>query len=201
MNKEFWDERYSSGQYIYGIQPNGFFREQIEKISAPGKLILPGEGEGRNAVFAASLGWLVDAFDQSHVAKTKAEELAKKNKADINYTIVDLSNFNPPANHYNAAAIIFVHFAHETRRIFHKKIIDSLIPGGIIILELFSKNQHGKSSGGPQDTAMLCSVEEIAKDFEEIETILLEEKIVFLNEGDKHRGEASVVRFAGKKIK
>ncbi len=39
------------------IKPNHFFKEQIDKISVPGKLLLPGEGEGRNAVYAAK-AWL-----------------------------------------------------------------------------------------------------------------------------------------------
>ena len=62
--KQFWDDRYSSGNYIYGTQPNRFFKEQIDKLE-PGKLLLPAEGEGRNAIYAAREGWQVDAFDIS----------------------------------------------------------------------------------------------------------------------------------------
>ena len=57
---DFWNERYSSREYVYGERPNSFFKEQIEKVSIPGKLLLPGEGEGRNAVYAARLGWQID---------------------------------------------------------------------------------------------------------------------------------------------
>ena len=69
----FWDERYSSDEYVYGTEPNKFLKEQIQKIKPVGNLLLPGEGEGRNAVFAAMLGWVVYAFDQSSVAKIKAQ--------------------------------------------------------------------------------------------------------------------------------
>ena len=65
----FWDERYSSEEYVYGTEPNQFFKEQIDKITVPGKLLLPGEGEGRNAIYAARSGWQVDVFDQSRTAK------------------------------------------------------------------------------------------------------------------------------------
>ena len=60
--KEFWDSRYKSEDYAYGKEPNVFFADQIGNIP-PGKLLLPCEGEGRNAVFAAALGWEVDAVD------------------------------------------------------------------------------------------------------------------------------------------
>ena len=196
----FWDERYSSEEYVYGREPNQFFKEQIDKIAVPGKLLLPGEGEGRNAVYAAKLGWQVDAFDQSIKAQEKALKLAEKYKVNINYSVTDLNNFSPDKNIYKAAAVIFVHLPPVERVELHKKLISSLTRGGIIILELFSKNQLGKESGGPQDISMLSSVEEIHNDFKDLKIILLEEKNLYLNEGDKHSGEASVVRFVGLKL-
>ena len=109
FRSNFWDERYSSKEYVYGKKPNHFFKEQIDKISVPGKILLPGEGEGRNAIYAAKLGWKVDAFDQSSVAKLKALKLARENNVEINYSNVDLAKFIPQKNYYDCAAIIFVH--------------------------------------------------------------------------------------------
>jgi len=196
----FWDERFSPEEYIYGTEPNKFLKEHIDKIHKPGKLLLPGEGEGRNAVYAARMGWQVDAFDQSLVAMQKAKRLAETAGINLNYSIVDLQEFKPKINFYDCAAIIFVHLSPNFRNEFHKKCIYSLKPGGRIILELFAKNQFGKNSGGPQDLDMLYSLEEIKNDFRELRSILLEEKNVALNEGDKHCGEASVIRFVGEKI-
>jgi len=197
----FWDERYSAEEYVYGTEPNQLFKEQIDIISMPGKLLLPGEGEGRNAVYAAKLGWLVDAIDQSTIAQAKALKLAERNVVNINYSVFDLKKFTPAINYYHAAAIIFVHFNSEVRSVFHHKIINSLKPGGRLILESFSKNQLGKNSGGPQAFEMLYSLNDVVNDFKELKTILLEEKNVFLNEGDKHKGEASVIRYIGEKLK
>jgi len=197
---DFWNERYSAKDYVYGENPNHFLKEQLDKISIPGKLLLPGEGEGRNGVYAAKLGWQVDAFDQSVNAQNKALKLAQKNKVEINYSVVDLTKFVSLKNHYDAVAIIFVHLSQEFRNAFHKKIIDSLKPGGKIILEVFSKDQLGKNSGGPQDLAMLYNIEDIKNDFSSLKTILLEEVNVLLDEGDKHRGDASVIRFVGEKV-
>jgi len=196
----FWDERYSVDEYIYGTEPNQFFKEEIDKISSSGLLLLPGEGEGRNAVYAASHGWKVDAFDQSEVAKLKAKKYAEENGVTINYKIIDLGSLNPKSNYYNCAAIMFVHLPSEIRSSFHKKIVESIKPNGKIILELFSKNQFGKSSGGPQDLSMLSSLQEIENDFKELQTIILQEENIILNEGKKHNGEASVIHFVGEKV-
>jgi len=200
FKSNFWDERYSSKEYVYGKEPNQFFKKQLYKIIPPGKLLLPGEGEGRNAVFAAKLGWQVEAFDQSSVAKLKALKLAEENNVTINYSIVNLAMFTTQKNFYDCAAIIFVHLATDFRSEFHKKIMDSIKPKGKIILELFSKNQFGKNSGGPQDLNMLSSIEEIENDFRQMRPILLKEETIFLYEGEKHSGQSSVIRFVGEKI-
>lgn len=197
----FWDERYSVESYVYGTEPNQLFKQEISKITKPGRLLLPGEGEGRNAVYAAKLGWKVDAFDQSKKARQKALQLAKKNNVKLNYKIEDIVEFIPEINRYDAVAIIFIHIVEKLRIEFHQKLVDSLKVGGKIILELFSKNQFGKESGGPQDLEMLYSVDEIKDDFKALKTILLKDDIIQLDESDKHRGEANVIRFVGKKIR
>ena len=64
--KTFWDARYSSKEFVYGKEPNDFFASELNKLN-PGKMLLPGEGEGRNAAYAASQGWSVDAFDKETI--------------------------------------------------------------------------------------------------------------------------------------
>jgi SAM-dependent methyltransferase len=197
---DFWNERYSSEEYVYGENPNHFLKEQLEKITVPGKLLLPGEGEGRNAVYAAKLGWEVEAYDQSTTGKLKAIILADKNNVKINYHIEDLLEFTPSKNFYDAVAIIYVHLNTKLRKSFNEKIIEALKPGGKIILELFSKDQLGKTSGGPQDLEMLYSLDEIKKDFGSLKAIILKEETINIEEGEKHSGEANVVRFVGEKV-
>ncbi len=82
----FWDDRYSDGKYIYGTNPNLFFKEFVMKHPI-GKILLPAEGEGRNAVYAAQCGWLVEAFDLSNEGRNKAIRLANEYNVNINYRI------------------------------------------------------------------------------------------------------------------
>jgi SAM-dependent methyltransferase len=199
MNKfggKFWDKRYSSIGFVYGTEPNTFFKDELDKLKA-GNILLLGEGEGRNAVYAAAKGWNVDAVDFSTIAKKKALKLAEENSVSINYEITDLSEYKPKSSYYNAAAIIFLHLNPKIRSDVHSKVVDSLIPGGTLIIEVYEKEQLGKDSGGPKNIDMLYSKEELKDDFKKMKIIVLGKEIITLNESEQHAGEAVVLRLIG----
>jgi SAM-dependent methyltransferase len=196
----FWDERFSADEYIYGKEPNEFFRQQIEKL-APGRLLLLAEGEGRNAVFAAKLGWLVDAIDISENAKLKALKLARENNVEINYQVADLQTFNIPAETYDAVGIFFLHVPDETAELITQNAVGSLKPGGKLITEVFEKDQITKTSGGPKDAELLYSLEDIVRYYKPLDFDLFSKETITLSEGRLHQGEAIVIQFIGIKQK
>ena len=73
--KQFWDNRYAQEKWAYGKEPNTYIKEKLSLFKT-GKVLFPAEGEGRNAVYAAKLGWEVSAFDYSFKGKEKADRLA-----------------------------------------------------------------------------------------------------------------------------
>lgn len=196
--KQMWDDRYSAGQFVYGKEPNGFFAAELSK-NEPGQILLPGEGEGRNAVHAARSGWRVDAFDQSRVGSEKALAFASELKVQINYTVCQLEDFLFRPDHYDLVALVYFHAAQAERESLHRKAIESLKPGGRVILEAFHKEQLGKNTGGPQFLSLLFDEDTLRSDFSGLDTILLEKQTLTLNEGAFHQGEASVIRFTGVK--
>ncbi|GBD88872.1 tellurite resistance protein TehB [bacterium BMS3Abin03] len=193
FGSSFWDERYSTKEFVYGNDPNTFFKNELDKLT-PGKIIMLGEGEGRNAVYAATREWKVDAVDFSPVAKEKALRAAKEKSVTINYKVSDLSDYEPKKNYYDAAAIIFLHLNPGLRKWVHPRVIDSLKSGGTLILEVFEKEQLEKSSGGPKNINMLYSKEELERDFKKMEISLIEKRVVDLKESKHHEGEAVVLR-------
>ena len=83
---DFWNKRYIEEAFSYGIFPNVFFKQELDKLM-PKSVLLPAEGEGRNAVYALRKGWDVTAFDFSSQAKKKAVRLAKSQRVRINYDV------------------------------------------------------------------------------------------------------------------
>ena len=194
MENKFWDERYSEPDYFYGTEPNEFFKHCLDKL-APGKLLLPGEGEGRNAVYSAKKGWDVMAIDFSEQAKIKAMRMAEENNVTINYIVSSASDYKYTEQEYDAAALVFVHFLRGIRENAHKSIIKSLKTGGTLIIEAFSKAQINNNSGGPKDVNALYCIEDFKNDFGELKITELSEYHLELNEGPYHKGPADVIRF------
>ena len=198
IDKSNWDERFSSDDYVYGTEPNAFFKEQLVKLN-PGRVFMLGEGEGRNAVYAAKKNWEVDAVDFSEQARVKALKLASHKNVNIKYSISNLSDYEPEKNYYDAIGIIFVHLDKQELKDIFSKAHEALKNGGVIICEVFSKNQIGKTSGGPKVTELLYSLNEMENYFKGLKAMYSVECTVILDEGILHQGEASVIRYVGKK--
>ena len=200
---ERWNERYSNEAYAYGQDPNDFLKQELKKIS-PAKILFPAEGEGRNALFAASLGWEVSAFDIAQEGKNKAMKLAQERGLKIDYQVGNLSELNYEPAQFDAIALIYAHFPAAIKSDLHIALSKLLKPGGVIVFEAFSKshieyNSKNEKVGGPKELDMLFSIEEIKNDFPEYTMALLEEKEIELQEGLFHNGIGSVIRFVGRK--
>jgi len=195
--KEFWNERYGQPVYVYGKAPNPYFAEQLKKLEK-GKLLLPAEGEGRNAVYAAIKGWQVQAFDYSEVGREKARQLADSYEVDFDYQLVKGSEFKT-SDKFDAVALIYAHFEGEERKMLFAELENALSPQGHLIVEVYSKNQLGKDSGGPKAVDLLYSKDEIKALFPHVDFLILEEAKVYLDQGSLHQGEAAVIRAVGVK--
>ena len=195
----FWNERYSEQEYVYGEKANLFFAEQLNRLK-PGNIILPCDGEGRNGVHAASEGWSVQAFDLSEAGKVKALVLASKRGVTINYVIDDAVTAMYPANSADVVAFIYAHFPPTIRKGIHQKAITWLKPGGRIILEAFNPNQLQNTSGGPKELSMLYTEGILKEDFKGLKVELIQTLQTTLMEGKFHEGIADVIQFAGIKI-
>jgi len=200
LEDNFWNKRYAEPEYAYGKEPNEHFKHVIDGLK-PGKILLPGEGEGRNAVYAAIKGWKVTAIDLSNEGRNKALKLAAENNVDIEYTVSTFDEYNFTENEYDAIALIFVHFKQENRERIHRTITRALKNGGVLLIEAFSKSQINNNSGGPKDILSLYSIEDLRQDFQNFAIESLTENQIQLSEGIHHKGTADVIRLkAIKKI-
>lgn len=199
MNKEFWNQRYASDEYAYGEEPNAYFRKQLLNL-APGKILLPADGECRNGVFAARQGWEVHAFDISKEARKKALRLAGKHGVHVDFKVADLAHLELEQESFDVIALIFAHFPPDKKHDFHKKIISWLKPGGTLIFEAFHKSHvelsaKNPQAGGPKNPGMLFDKAEVGEIFSDFDFSELDETVAELEEGLFHVGKSSLVRF------
>lgn len=196
--KKFWDEKYKKEAYAYGKMPNGFFAKKLMELE-PGRILLPAEGEGRNAVFAAKQGWEVSAFDSSSEGQKKAFRLAQEEGVSIKYELTDYTRYKPEKD-FDVVSLIYAHFPPNERIEHFQKLGNSLKKGGRLIFEGFGKKhleyqQRDPAIGGPKEEAMLFSEEEVREAFKELDFVEFFEGEVELNEGEFHKGTGWVIRF------
>ncbi|GLB48625.1 class I SAM-dependent methyltransferase [Neptunitalea lumnitzerae] len=198
--KDFWDERYGAEAFAYGEKPNEFLKEKLSMIPHGGTVLFPAEGEGRNAVYAATEGYNVSAFDMSALGREKALQLADKAQVTIAYKVADLASIAYDEETFDGLVLVYSHFPAAIREQGFKKLCSYVKPGGKVIFECFSKAQLQYTSGGPKQLDMLFSLEEVKTIFSMLEFDVLEEKLITLEEGLYHNGKGSVIRFTATKI-
>lgn len=196
--RAFWNQRYSLEEYVYGEAPNAFLEAQLPKLE-PGKALFPAEGEGRNAAYAAQLGWKVDAFDYSEAAKQKAEQLFARKGVTVNYQHSTAEDYPFLPNAYDLVFLCYAHLPPDSRAYLHKQVTRSLRQGGYVLLEGFHTEQLGRTSGGPKSEDMLFTLDQLRSEFEGLDIQRLEKSVYYLAEGKYHEGEAVVVRMIAQK--
>lgn len=197
-NSDEWNSRYSNPELIYGIEPNSFLKKELSKLT-PAKLLLPGDGEGRNALWAAKNGWKVTAFDFSEVAVNKANKLFNKNNVNIHFFCSDIQDFSSTTK-FDAIGLVYLHLPSAQRKDAHSKMLSLLNQNGIIIIECYHPDQLGRFSGGPKNPDLFPTINELENSFSSLSILSLSRKEITLNEGTMHKGSAVVIRMVAKKI-
>ena len=73
---QFWDQRFAGETFKYGLEPNAFLRAEATRLAPGSRVLVPGDGEGRNGVWLAQQGHRVCSVDASPVGLDKALRLA-----------------------------------------------------------------------------------------------------------------------------
>lgn len=160
-NPEFWNRMFAQKHYTFGELPNQYFAAKLDELT-PGKILLPGEGEGRNAVYSARKGWEVSAFDLSEAGRQKAEALAGKHGVSIRFKVGDVPDTLYQKEEFDCLALIFAQFMPDRRAMYHQLLSRYLKPGGYLIIA-----GHGRHDDDPVD--MRYNLREIRTDFPDFE--------------------------------
>ena len=145
-DESFWNQRYTGEHFVYGTEPNTFLAKHAGVLTSP--VLSLSEGEGRNAVFLASLGLDVLGVDISSVGLEKARQLAQSRGLKIRTEVADLAVYEPAESHFGGVVSIFAHLPGAIRQRLYPLIARSLKPGGVIVLEAYAESQlarHGRA--------------------------------------------------------
>lgn len=197
--QEFWNKKFSRDGYLYGTKPNQFIKNSYGNFKKSQKVLCLGEGEGRNAIFLAKIGYDVEAIDASDIGLNKLYEQSVLENVEVKTTCMDINMWQPEKK-YGAILFTFMHLEIEELKNLLKKIESALKDKGFFVCEVFAKSQIEKNSGGPKDLELLYSVEDFSNNLKNLKIHKLEEVVVELDEGKGHQGEACVIRLIAQKV-
>lgn len=192
-----WDTRFSEPGFAYGTEPNDFLKAEYARIPQGGKVLCLAEGEGRNGVFLARMGYEVTAVDQSAVGLEKAKELAGRHQVDITTVVADLAGYSLGTSRWDGIVSIAAHVPPPMRKDIHRQVVQSLRPGGIFLLEAYTPRQlEMEGMGGPPPSMkdLLMSLEELKSELAGLDILIGREVDRDIREGRYHRGNSAVVQ-------
>jgi SAM-dependent methyltransferase len=198
MDADFWDRRYQETGWAFGTEPNDFLRAEAGRLPQ-GRVLCLAEGEGRNAVHLAGLGYQVEAVDQSAAGLAKTALLAARRGVQVRTRQADLAVWDLGRACWQGIVAIFLHLPMPLRRDLHRRAVAALAPGGVLLAETYAPDQIRLGTGGPNDPGRLCTLEDLLEDFRGLEWQIARALRREVREGRYHDGLGSVIQLAGRK--
>jgi len=180
-----WDEKYKQGPYPIEVSP---IVSAYSYLANKGYALDIAAGRGRNSLFLANQGFIVDAIDISHVGLS---EIRGKSQ-NINTIQQDLDLFQPAPTFYDL--VININFL---KRDLYSKIISTLKVGGILIFQTFFYDPDRSESLPKKNINYYLKVNELLQEFSSLRIILYQENEEKTLDGTMQR----VASLVGQKIK
>ncbi len=194
---DFWNPKFETEEYIFGTEANSFIKATIPPARSGQTAYAPADGEGRNGVYLAEIGYQVTTTDIADKAVDKAKKLAQSRGVMINAMVGDI--MADPPGQFDVVIVSFMHFRPDDHLRFVQHLQKALAPGGLLVLEGYSIDQIPLTSGGPKSPDMLYTREQIETDFAALDIQLIQDTKRTLNEGPRHQGEAATIQLIAKK--
>lgn len=192
MNR--WDQKYTLDTYLFGTEANAFIKEKASIFKSGSTIAAYAEGEGRNAVYLASKGHDVTAYDYSQVGLDKANQLANKKGVSITTKLANLEEDELLSDYYDGAILVFGHFNKKHQFPILNKIMNSISTGGYFIMEVYEESQSKLDTGGPKDIDHLYNAKQLLEWATAYSIIHFFTGETERNEGLRHTGKCRVVQ-------
>lgn len=197
-----WESRFSVGEYLFGEHPNAYLASKAALLAKGSRALSIADGEGRNSVWLAQQGLRVDAFDFSPTAVAKAERLALSRGVRVGFNVCETLTWRWEPAAYDLVAAIFIQFASpEVRARLFPLILQTLKPGGLLILQGYRTDQLQYGTGGPPELDHLYTEELIRGLLQDMELLELRCYDEHVDEGKGHSGMSALIGAVARKRK
>lgn len=167
MDHHEWDERYAKSEQTFTPEPNRQVAAEVAALgSAPGVALDVATGEGRHAVWLASLGWRVVAVDFASVALRRAQARARAERHAIAFALGDVYRLRFPTGRFDLILAAFFHPRPPDRAGLYAAAAAALAPGGSLLLVSYDKANLTEGTGGPKDPELLLDPPVLAVELE-----------------------------------
>lgn len=195
-----WNRRFAGDDFVFGTEPNEWLRTHAD-VWQPGQRVLcVADGEGRNSVWLAQRGLVVDAFDIAEIGVAKARRLAASKGVEVNFEVADCDGYAWRPAAWDGIAAIFVQFADPALRArLFAHLIDSLKPGGTLLLQGYTPKQLEYRTGGPPVLEHLYTEPMLREAFAALEIVELRDYEAEVAEGSGHLGWSALIGMVARK--
>ena len=194
-----WNARFDTPDYLFGEGPNAFLRTHATDLP-PGRALCVADGEGRNGVWLAQQRWQVVSLDFSAVAQRKAAALAARRSVALDLVEADVHIWDYPVAAFDLVVDIFSQFsAPPDRSMKWARMMQTLKPGGWLILQGYTPDQLRHGTGGPSDPAHLYTQDLLRTAFAALEQVRIIEEETTLDEGAGHSGLSATIGLIGRR--
>jgi 2-polyprenyl-3-methyl-5-hydroxy-6-metoxy-1,4-benzoquinol methylase len=192
--RETWDARFAGDDYIFGTAPNAFLAAQRPRLAAGQRALCVADGEGRNSVWLARQGLVVTAFDIAPRGVSKARALAARSGVSVAYHVAGVEDWPWTPEAFDVVAAIFVQFAAPAvREKMFAGMLQTLAPGGLLLLQGYTPRQLEYRTGGPPLAEHLYTPPLLRALFAAHEMLELREHDDVLAEGTQHAGMSALI--------
>ena len=141
-----------SAKKDFVARPNAFLKQCLQQIAPKRGRHKPdgrkrlaldiGLGQGRNALLLAQCGYAVTGIDRSEVGILAARRLAAARGVHVNAVVADSERFDHGRNRWDLIVLLY----YPQPMILIERLKAAVRPGGHIVIERFSRPNHGKAA-------------------------------------------------------
>lgn len=195
-----WNQRYDTPDYVFGTEPADFLLKHAGYLKPGLKGLAVADGEGRNSVFMAHKGVETLAMDMSANALRKAKALAEERGVTVEHVEASVTDWKWEPAAFDLVVAVFIQFlAPAERAEVFASMVETLKPGGVLMLHGYRPEQLGYGTGGPPIEENLYTEALLRESFAGLEILALESYDCEIDEGVGHSGMSALIDLVARK--